>query len=166
MKTDAEDEEYDLCPVLKNDTNTVYYGYANCQSKEKTYSNVKITDEIPDHVWKYETDENSENKLIFGCATEGCTKGGTVTVTGPKDSIYNGSNYSATVSVETKENEELIAAPEITYTSLTEGVELVDGKPVNAGTYKASITLGEVTAYDEFDMVLERNDHKAGSCRQ
>ena len=148
----------DTYPVLDSKHGKVYYGYVDCQSQDKIYANTELSKDKPEHSWKCEPDEANTNKMTFSCTTDGCTKGGTITVTGPKDATYNGSNHTATVTVETEENEELIETPVITYTSLTEGVELVDGKPVNAGTYKASITLGEVTAYDEFEIAKATPD--------
>ncbi len=143
--------ETDTYPVLDNTHGMVYYGYVNCQSQDKIYANTELSDDIPDHDWNYELDETLTNTITFSCTTNGCTKGGTVTVTA-ENTTYSGTDHTATVTVETEGNEELIVTPKITYTSLTEGVELVDGKPVNAGTYKASVTLGEVTAYDEFEI--------------
>ena len=107
----------------------------------------EVTEE---HSWNCEPDEANTNMMTFSCTIDGCTKGGTITVTGPEGAIYDVNNHTATVTVETKENEELIETPVITYDSLTEGVELVDGKPVNAGTYTANLTVGGVTASVEF----------------
>ncbi len=106
----------------------------------------EVTEE---HSWNCEPDEANTNKMTFSC---GCTKGGTITVTGPEGAIYDGNNHTATVTVETKENEELIETPVITYDSLTEGVELVDGKPVNAGTYQANVSFEGVLSYQEFEI--------------
>ena len=106
----------------------------------------EVTEE---HSWNCESDEANTNKMTFSC---GCTKGGTITVTGPEGAIYDGNNHTATVTVETKENEELIETPVITYDSLTEGVELVDGKPVNAGTYQANVSFEGVLSYQEFEI--------------
>ncbi len=144
--------ETDAYPVFKTDTNTVYYGYANCYSKKKTYANEERFDEVPEHDWKYTLDETNANEMTISCATEGCTEGGTVTITAPTDVKYNTAAHEATVTVERTSSEVDIETPEITYTSLTNGVELVGGKPVNAGTYKASITIGQVTAYQEFEI--------------
>lgn len=162
-KTDGTQSWYqslktDTYPVPDNKHGTVYYGYVDCQSQDKIYANTELSKDKPEHSWKCELDEANTNKMTFSCTTDGCTKGGTITVTAPEGAIYDGNNHTATVTVETEENEELIETPVITYTSLTEGVELVDGKPVNAGTYKASITLGEVTAYDEFEIAKATPD--------
>ncbi len=140
----------DAYPVFKTDTNTVHFGYRHCYSKEKTYANTELFADIPEHDWKYELDKINSNKITISCATEGCTEGGTVTVTAPINVKYSSVAHEATVTVETTSAEVAIETPEITYTSLTDGVELVDGKPVHVGTYKASITLREVTAYQEF----------------
>ena len=150
LKTEETGAEFDSLPVFKNDTNTVYYGYANCQTKEKFYSNAELYDEVPDHDWVYTQDET--NKINFACDTAGCTKGGTVEIMVPTDATYHKDKQVATVQVNTEGDENLIKTPEITYSSMTEGVELVDGEPVYAGRYQASITLGEVTAYDEFEI--------------
>lgn len=158
LKTDAEDVIYDAYPVFKNDTNTVYYGYANCKNTEKTYANTELSKDIPEHSWKYELDETNTNKMTFSCATDGCTKGGTVTITATTGATYNGSSHTATVTVESEGGEELIETPEITYTPLTQGVVLVDGKPVNAGTYKASVNLGGATAYLVFEIAKATPD--------
>ena len=109
----------------------------------------EVTEE---HSWNCEPDEANTNKMTFSCTIDGCTKGGTITVTGPEGAIYDGNNHTATVTVETKENEELIETPVITYDSLTEGVELVDGKPVNAGTYQANVSFEGVLSYQEFEI--------------
>ncbi len=146
----------DTYPVLDSKHGKVYYGYVDCQSQDKIYANTELSKDKPEHSWKCEPDEANTNKMTFSCT--GCTKGGTITVTAPEGAIYDGNNHTATVTVETEENEELIETPVITYTSLTEGVELVDGKPVNAGTYKASITFGEVTVYDEFEIAKATPD--------
>ncbi|MBO5088816.1 MAG: leucine-rich repeat protein, partial [Lachnospiraceae bacterium] len=140
----------DTYPVLDSKHGIVYYGYADCRNM--TYANTELSKDKPEHNWKCELDEANTNKMTFSCTTDGCTKGGTITVTAPEGAIYDGNNHTATVTVETEENEELIETPVITYDSLTEGVELVDGKPVNAGTYQAKVSFEGVLSYQEFEI--------------
>ena len=97
------------------------------------------------------SEDGTSSSVVFTCKRENCEESDeghseTVTITAPDKGklIFDGITKEATVTRTSQNVPENI--PDIVYT----GDDLLNGKPVNAGTYKASITIGdgenEVTA--------------------
>ena len=89
------------------------------------------------------SDDGTSGSVVFTCKRENCKENDTghcetVTITAPDKAtlVFDGNAKEATVSCSSKNVPE--NTPEIVYT----GKNLTNGKPVNAGTYTASITIG------------------------
>mgnify|MGYP000113939240 CR=1 FL=1 len=92
------------------------------------------------------TEDGTRVTLIFTCKREGCTAETdkhevTVTLTAPDSLTYAGTAKEATVT-QTPEN--AFDSVSVNYESVDKrrSVTLVEGKPVNAGDYKATVTVG------------------------
>ncbi len=97
------------------------------------------------HSWNYELDDTNTNTINATC-TPACLETGTKTIViSASDKVYDGTPVIATVTnnVDGTDYSESIVYEAKTGT-------LTEGKPVNAGTYTASITIGEATARVEF----------------
>ena len=94
-----------------------------------------------EHSWTYASD--GKNTITATCTAAGCynTNGGSVTINNPAHETY-GDDKDANATLEKKLNDS-IPVPTITY---KKGNETLSAAPTNAGTYIASITMGEVTA--------------------
>ena len=116
---------------------TVYFS-----SAENRYSNYHI------HSWTY-TLNDAQDTITANCdnADGHCsnTAGGSVKLTPPTNAVYTGKAIEAVVenTLITGDSVDVVYAPED---------QLTDGKPVNAGTYTASITLGDATASITFEI--------------
>lgn len=111
---------------------------------------------IHQHNWKA-TAEGA--RITFKCSADGCKLESdfatTYTVTAPTDLIYSGSEKVATVTTDDKYSDGLdLPAPAITYQKLkkTEYVG-IEGAPKDVGTYRASITIDNVTASVTYNIV-------------
>ena len=89
------------------------------------------------------SDDGTSGSVVFTCKRENCKENDTghcetVTIKAPDKAtlVFDGNAKEATVSCSSENVPE--NAPEIVYT----GKNLTNGKPVNAGTYTASITIG------------------------
>ena len=89
------------------------------------------------------SDDGTSGSVVFICKRENCKESDTghcetVTITAPDKAtlVFDGNAKEATVSCSSENVPE--NTPEIVYT----GTNLTNGKPVNAGTYTASITIG------------------------
>ena len=99
--------------------------------------------------WTYDSHDNT---ITVKCGSTLGTCGladriaGTYTITAPssEDLIYNGSAKAATVTATPKSGVTLPATPDIQYQ--TEKGDILESAPTDAGTYIASITVGDETA--------------------
>ncbi|MFR2235917.1 MAG: YDG domain-containing protein [Lachnospiraceae bacterium] len=89
------------------------------------------------------SEDGTVSSAVFTCKREGCEDGDTghresITITAPDKAglIFDGNAKEAAVTSSQNVPENI---PEIVYA----GDKLADGKPVNAGTYTASITVGQ-----------------------
>jgi len=115
----------------------VVYGYANTEHEDTSDT----------HKYSYTA---QDNVITAECENESCNEKYTVELNVPGDdgnTQYNGNPQEATVKVT---SEGAIEAPAIIYEALDENGTLTNGKPVNAGNYKAVITVEEVSAEVEF----------------
>ena len=90
------------------------------------------------------SEDGTKSSVVFTCKRKGCAENESghqekITITAPGDAAltYDGNSKEALVSQTFAE--ETRALPEVSYS----GNNLVNGKPVKAGTYTASITAGE-----------------------
>ena len=102
---------------------------------------------VHQHNWNYTPSAEDKTTINAACTATGCSaadgKGGSVTIAAPDQLTYDGSAKKATVSA----SDDWLgnAVDEITITYKDEsGNEITE--PINAGTYTASITLGDATA--------------------
>lgn len=111
---------------------------------------------IHQHNWTY----SAEGAMItIRCNAENCNLGtdfaATYTVTQPEDFIYSGSEKPATVEV--SENATDLTLPEkptVTYQKKNGNeFEILNGVPTDVGTYRASITIDNVTASVTYNIV-------------
>ncbi len=108
------------------------------------------------HSWKYEN--VGEDTIKATCTASGCpnSDGGSVTINKPAHTTYgDGQSEKATL---TENNWQGLAVNEdaITY---TKGSTSLEAAPTDAGTYTASITVGDATASVEY--TIQRADPKA-----
>lgn len=100
---------------------------------------------LTEHVHQWEYSRDGEGALKATCTGEGlCPSGGpggAVSLAVPQDPVYDGSAKEALVTNTLVTD----AAVEVVYSGNT-----TEGKPVNVGTYTATITLGGVSASVEF----------------
>lgn len=95
-----------------------------------------------EHNWSYEA---SGNRIQAKCNGTDCTLTGSVTITlTALGGTYDGTT-AHTVDVSVSSLEFTVPEDAITYTANDEGGALTNGLPVNAGSYTATLTLGEGT---------------------
>lgn len=103
----------------------------------------------PPHSHEYTYSLLGNDTITATCvnADESCpnTVGGSVKIVAPTNAVYTGGAIEAVVenTLTTGDSVNVVYAP-------TD--KLTDGKPVNAGTYTASVTLGDVTASTTFEI--------------
>ncbi len=137
--------------VQKEGTDT----YWKCSKCGKMFSDENAKNEITsvpvlapsghDYGLSVETSEDGiKSSVVFTCQRKGCTENESghqekITITAPGDAVltYDGNSKEASVSQTFSDGTGTL--PEVSYF----GSNLVDGKPVKAGTYTASITAGE-----------------------
>ena len=90
------------------------------------------------------SEDGTRVTLIFTCQREGCTADKhevTVTLTAPDSLTYAGTAKEATVTQTPKDAFDSVS---VSYESVDKrrSATLVEGKPVNAGDYKATVTVG------------------------
>lgn len=102
----------------------------------------KLTIVKHEHDWKYTVEGATIKATCEGIGTcDVANKSVTLSAPGSNALTYNGSQIEALLSSTNVDDEDI---PVISYEALSGG-SLTDGKPVNAGTYTASITFGEET---------------------
>ncbi len=111
---------------------------------------------IHQHNWQA-TAEGAQ--ITFKCSADGCKLESdfatTYTVTAPTYLTYSGSEKVATVTKDDKYSDGLgLPAPAITYQKLKETEYVgIEGAPKDVGTYRASITIDNVTASVTYNIV-------------
>ena len=136
----------------ENDGKEAYWTCTNCQKQFSDEDGTKELTELPvisafGHDYKVDEEKSEDGtrvKLIFTCQREGCTADKhevTVTLTAPDSLTYDGTAKEATVT-QTPEN--AFDSVSVSYESVDKrrSATLVEGKPVNAGDYKATVTVG------------------------
>jgi len=150
-------------PITDADNIPDYYGFNDVQTIDgKLYLYLPAATTLPENILSgeenYIPDKTDNTKYILHnheiiYATEGnsitvtCGNSAecgmtptTITLSDPdenEDLMYNGEAYEAEATGTLSTG----ATASVEYTSLTEGVNLVDGKPVNAGDYRATMYL-------------------------
>ena len=129
--------------------------YWTCTSCQKQFSDEEGTKELNElpvisafgHDYKVDekkSEDDTRVTLIFTCKREDCTADKhevTVTLTAPDSLTYDGTAKEATVT-QTPEN--AFDKVSVSYESVDKrrSATLVGGKPVNAGDYRATVTVG------------------------
>ena len=129
-----------------------YWTCTNCQKQFSDEDGTKELNKLPvissfGHDYKVDEEKSEDGtrvKLIFTCKREGCTADKhevTVTLTAPDSPTYDGTAKEATVT-QTPEN--AFDKVSVSYESVDKrrSATLVGGKPVNAGDYRATVTVG------------------------
>ena len=146
--------------------------YWTCTSCQKQFSDEEGTKELNElpvisafgHDYKVDEEKSEDDTrvtLIFTCQREGCTADKhevTVTLTAPDSLTYDGTVKEATVT-QIPENE--FDKVSVSYESVDKrrSATLVGGKPVNAGDYRATVTVG--TGEDAVSASVEYTIQKA-----
>ncbi len=136
----------------ENDGKEAYWTCKNCKRWFSDEDGTKELNKLPvisafGHNYKVVEDKSKDDTrvtLTFTCQREGCTADKhevTVTLTAPDSPAYDGTAKEATVT-QTPEN--AFDSVSVNYESVDKrrSVTLVEGKPVNAGDYKATVTVG------------------------
>lgn len=136
----------------ENDGKEAYWTCKNCKRWFSDEEGTKELNELPvisafGHDYKVDEEKSEDGtrvKLIFTCQREGCTADKhevTVTLIAPDSLTYDGTAKEATVT-QTPEN--AFDSVSVNYESVDKrrSATLVEGKPVNAGDYKATVTVG------------------------
>ena len=136
----------------ENDGKEAYWTCKNCKRRFSDEDGTKELNKLPvisafGHNYKVVEDKSKDDTrvtLTFTCQREGCTADKhevTVTLTAPDSPAYDGTAKEATVT-QTPEN--AFDSVSVNYESVDKrrSVTLVEGKPVNAGDYKATVTVG------------------------
>ena len=134
---------------LPVDKSYQYHIFVQCDNGYQCYSE-PFTVTQHQHSWTYSA---SGATITAKCTAEGCYltdgNGGSVTIAAPAELTYSGEGKPATVTASS--DWQGLAASGITISYIKTGMygpeKLKNGTlPTNAGTYTASITLGEATA--------------------
>ena len=103
--------------------------------------------QVHSHQWEYSVSQDGTT-ITATCTAGNCdladSNGGSVRIVQPTGLIYDGAEKTATVNISQDWQGEAVDASTIVYTK--EGDDTFIGKPKDAGTYTASITVGGVTA--------------------
>ena len=155
----------------ENDGMEAYWTCTNCQKRFSDEDGTKELTELPvisafGHDYKVDEEKAKDDTrvtLIFTCQREGCTAEAdkhevTVTLNAPDLLTYDGTAKEATVT-QTPEN--AFDSVSVSYESVDKrrSATLVGGKPVNAGDYRATVTVG--TGEDAVSASVEYTIQKA-----
>ena len=153
----------------ENDGMEAYWTCTSCQKKFSDEEGTKELNELPvisafGHDYKVDEEKSEDDTrvtLTFTCKREGCTADKhevTVTLTAPDSLTYAGTAKEATVT-QTPEN--VFDPVNVSYESVDKrrSATLVGGKPVNAGDYRATVTVG--TGEDAVSASVEYTIQKA-----
>ena len=129
-----------------------YWTCTNCQKRFSDENGTKELNKLPvisafGHDYKVDEEKSEDGTrvtLIFTCQREGCTADKhkvTVTLIAPDSPAYDGTAKEATVT-QTPEN--AFDPVNVSYESVDKrrSATLVGGKPVNAGDYRVTVTVG------------------------
>ena len=129
-----------------------YWTCTSCQRRFSDEDGTKELNKLPvisafGHDYKVDEEKSEDGTrvtLIFTCQREGCTADKhevTVTLTAPDTLTYAGTAKEATVTQTPKDAFDSVS---VSYESVDKrrSATLVEGKPVNAGDYKATVTVG------------------------
>lgn len=129
-----------------------YWTCTSCQRRFSDEDGTKELNKLPvisafGHDYKVDEEKPEDGTrvtLIFTCQREGCTADKhevTVTLTAPDSLTYAGTAKEATVTQTPKDAFDSVS---VSYESVDKrrSATLVEGKPVNAGDYKATVTVG------------------------
>ena len=129
-----------------------YWTCTSCQRRFSDEDGTKELNKLPvisafGHDYKVDEQKSEDGTrvtLIFTCQREGCTADKhevTVTLTAPDSLTYAGTAKEATVTQTPKDAFDSVS---VSYESVDKrrSATLVEGKPVNAGDYKATVTVG------------------------
>ncbi len=129
-----------------------YWTCTSCQRRFSGEDGTKELNKLPvisafGHDYKVDEEKSEDGTrvtLIFTCQREGCTADKhevTVTLTAPDSLTYAGTAKEATVTQTPKDAFDSVS---VSYESVDKrrSATLVEGKPVNAGDYKATVTVG------------------------
>lgn len=129
-----------------------YWTCTSCQRRFSDEDGTKELNKLPvisafGHDYKVDEEKSEDGTrvtLIFTCQREGCTADKhevTVTLTAPDSLTYAGTAKEATV---TQIPENVFDSVRVSYESVDKrrSATLVGGKPVNAGDYRATVTVG------------------------
>lgn len=136
----------------ENDGKEAYWTCTRCQKKFSDEEGTKELNKLPvisafGHDYKVDEEKSEDDtrvKLIFTCQREGCTADKhevTVTLTAPDSLTYDGTAKEATVTQTPKNAFDTVS---VSYESVDKrrSATLVGGKTVNAGDYRATVTVG------------------------
>ena len=138
----------------ENDGKEAYWTCTRCQKQFSDEEGTKELNELPvisafGHDYKVDEEKSEDGTrvtLIFTCKREGCTAETdkhevTVTLTAPDSLTYAGTAKEATVTQTPKNAFDKVS---VSYESVDKrrSATLVGGKPVNAGDYRATVTVG------------------------
>ena len=126
---------------LPVDKSYQYHIFVQCSNGYQCYSE-PFTVTRHQHSWTYTA---SGATITASCTDTTCTSpnGGSVTIAPPAELTYSGEGKPATVTASSDWQGLAVNEDAITYTK--DGISL-EAAPTDAGTYTASITLGEATA--------------------
>ena len=129
-----------------------YWTCTSCQRRFSDEDGTKELNKLPvisafGHDYKVDEEKSEDGTrvtLIFTCQREGCTADKhevTVTLTAPDSLTYAGTAKEATVTQTPKDAFDSVS---VSYESVDKrrSATLVEGKPVNAGDYRATVTVG------------------------
>ena len=153
----------------ENDGMEAYWTCTNCQKWFSDEEGTKELNKLPvisafGHNYKVVEDKSKDDTrvtLTFTCQREGCTAAKhevTVTLTAPNSPAYDGTAKEATV---TQTSEDAFDSVSVSYESVDKrrSATLVGEKPVNAGDYRATVTVG--TGEDAVSASVEYTIQKA-----
>ena len=155
----------------ENDGMEAYWTCTNCQKRFSDEDGTKELTELPvisafGHDYKVDEEKAKDDTrvtLIFTCQREGCTVEAdkhevTVTLDAPDMLTYDGTAKEATVR---QSPENAFDSVSVSYESVDKrrSATLVGGKPVNAGDYRATVTVG--TGEDAVSAFVEYTIQKA-----
>ena len=100
------------------------------------------------HSWVYKA-----NGAVITAECSGCdAEGGSVTIEAPTDRVYDGGEHEASVTASTDWQGPAVDKSAVSYESEENGKFASCDTPRNSGTYRAKITVGDVTAMVEYDI--------------
>lgn len=151
IATSATNTKLDYSKIFTSDATDQNYVVTK-DAKGKLYLG------IHQHNWQA-TAEGAQ--ITFKCSADGCKLESdfatTYTVTAPTYLTYSGSEKVATVTKDDKYSDGLgLPTPAITYQKLKETEYVgIEGAPKDVGTYRASITIENVTASVTYNIVIK-----------